>query len=242
MSQANKRLDSSTPVRWNSDLNLGSIAGIWLLFLLALPFLEGETISMETTIGGGLIGALLVITGFMAASRVRPALDRSLPMQARFILFAVVTGVAVGVFHMGSNLILASLDDNVHALLVERFVGRPEWGSTFAAAVVEEVAFRLFVLSVVAWLTFRFIGQHRAAFLVGLLVSAVLFAVPHLWGRPSAGAGVVAEVYGGMILFNSGLIGCVLGWVFWRWGLLQAMVCHFVVNTVVLLVGPLFLC
>lgn len=241
MTDATERGATSTAARWSAGLDPAPIAGTWVLFLLALPFLEGETLSTETLIAGGLIGALIIATGFMAASRVRPALDRPLPAQARLVLLAIATGLAVGALHVGSNLVLASLDADVHARLVERFVRRPEWGSTFAAAVLEEVVFRLFVLSVVAWLAFRLMEHRPAAFWVGLLVSAALFAVPHLWGRPSGGVGLVAVAYGGMILLNSGLGGCVLGWVFWRWGLPQAMVCHFVVNGVVLLTGPLAL-
>ena len=241
MTQATERNTTNTAPRWSAGLDPTLIAGTWFLFLLALPFLEGETFSMEMLIAGGVIGALLISIGFMAASRIRPTLDKPLSAQVRFVLLAVVTGVAVGVLHMGSNLILGSLDADVHARLVERFVHRPEWGSTFAAAVIEEVAFRLFLFSVVAWVAFRLVRHRRAAFWVGLLVSSALFAVPHLWGRPSGGVGLVAVAYDGMILLNSGLAGCVLGSVFWRWGLLQAMVCHFVANTVVLLIGPLVL-
>lgn len=241
MTHATERGTTTTAARWSAGLDPTRFAGTWVLFLLALPFLEGETFSMETLIAGGLIGALIITTGFMAASRVRPTLDRPPSAQARLVLLAIVTGVAFGVFHVGSNLILASLDAEVHARLVERFVDRPEWGSTFAAAVVEEVAFRLFVFSVLAWLAFRLTGHRRAAFWVGLLVSAALFAVPHLWGRPPGGVGLVAVAYTGLILLNSWLGGCLLGWVFWRWGLLQAMVCHFVIDAVVLLIGPLVL-
>lgn len=217
------------------------IAGTWILFVLALPFLEGETFSMETQIVGGLIGALIITAGFVAVTRVRPPLDKSPSAQARLVLLAVLTGTAVGVAHVGSNMVLAGLDAEVHARLVERFVQRPAWGSTFAAAVAEEVVFRLFLLSVVAWLAFRLTGHRRAAFWVGLLVSATVFAVPHLWGRPPGGAGMVGVAYEGLILLNSGLAGCVLGWVFWRWGLVHAMACHFMANTVVLLTGPLLL-
>lgn len=217
------------------------IAGTWVLYLLALPFLEGETFSMEMLLAGGLIGALIITTGFMAASRVRPDLHRPPSEQARFVLLATVIGLAFGLWHVGSNGILAGLDSEVHARLVERFVHRPEWGSTFAAAVVEEVAFRLFLLSVLAWLAFRLTRDRRVAFRVGLLVSATLFAVPHLWGRPPGGVGLIAVAYTGLILLNSGLGGFVLGWVFWRWGLLQAMVCHFVIDAVALLIGPLAL-
>lgn len=216
------------------------IAGTWVLFLLAFPFVEGGTSSMEMLIAGGVIGALITL-GFMAVSRVRPTLDRRPSAQARFVLLAIGTGVAFGVWHVGSNWILAGLDADVRARLVERFVDRPDWGSTFAAAVVEEVVFRLFAFSVLAWLAFRLLRNRRVAFWVGLLVSSAIFAVPHLWGRPPGGEGLIAVAYQGLILLNSGLGGCLLGWVFWRWGLPQAMVCHFVIDAVVLLIGPLVL-
>jgi len=241
MTSATEPRATGAAARWSDGLVPALIAGTCALFVLALPFLEGETFSMETLIAGGLAGALIITVGFLAASRVRPSLERPLSAHARLVLLAILTGVAFGVFHVGSNLILANLDAEIRARLVERFVNRPEWGSTFAAAVLEEVVFRLFVFSVVAWLALRLLRHRRAAFWVGLLVSSALFAVPHLWGRPSGGVGLVAVAYEGMILFNSGLGGCVLAWVFWRWGLLQAMACHFTINSVVLLTGPLVL-
>lgn len=241
MTQATAPGTSGIVARWSAGSNLALIGGTWAIFLLALPFLEDEPLSMETLIAGGLIGAFIITIGFMAVSRVRPALDRRPSAQARFVLLAVVAGIAFGLWHVGSNVILASLDAEVHARLVERFVHRPRWGSTFAAPVAEEVVFRLFGFGVVAWLAFRLTGHRRTAFWVGLLISAALFAMPHLWGRPAGGVGPVAVAYVGLILLNSGLAGCLLGWMFWRWGLLQAMVCHFMADAAVLLIGPMAL-
>lgn len=240
MTQATERTATDSAARWSAGLDPVRIAATWVLFLLALPFLEGETFSMENLIAGG-VGVLLITLGFLAVSRVRPTPDKRPSAQARFVLLAIGTGVAYGVWHVGSNLILAGLDADVRARLVERFVDSPDWGTTFAAAVVEEVVFRLFLFSVVAWLAFRLLRHRRAAFWVGLLVSSAVFAVPHLWGRPPAGVGLVAVAYLGLILLNSALGGCLLGWVFWRWGLPRAMVCHFVIDAVVLLIGPLVL-
>lgn len=240
MTQATEQAATRSATRWSAGLDPARIAGTWVLFLLALPFLEGEALSMETLIAG-LVGAPVITLGFLAASRVRPTLDKPLSAKVRYVLLALVTGIAFGTWHVGSNLFLAGLDADVRARLVERFVDSAEWGTTFAAAVVEEVLFRLFLFSVLAWLAFWLTGHRRTAFWVGLLVSAAVFAVPHLWGRPSGGVGLVAVAYTGLILLNSGLGGCLLGWVFWRWGLLQAMVCHFVIDAVVLLIGPLVL-
>lgn len=89
MTQANEQPASSTGARWTSGRDLALIGITWLLFLLALPFLEGETFSLETLTGGGLLGVLVISIGFMAASRVRPALDRRPSVQARFMLLAI---------------------------------------------------------------------------------------------------------------------------------------------------------
>lgn len=67
-------------------------------------------------------------------------------------------------------------------------------------------------------------------FLTALIVSAFLFAVPHLLGRPMPTHSAFAAFYASGVVVKSGVAGLVLGWVFWRRGLPYAMVSHFAAN------------
>jgi hypothetical protein len=85
----------------------------------------------------------------------------------------------------------------------------------------EEVVFRLFVMSVMAWLVYRNAKRERLAFAIVLVGSAV----PHL-ERPLPDASMLADYYLAALMVKYTLLGVPLGWVFWRWGLPYAIICH----------------
>ena len=125
---------------------------------------------------------------------------------------------------------MAAADAAIRALLHEHFAEPLTWARVVSVAVVEEIAFRLFLMSVVAWIAARFLNKARTVFLTALIVSAFLFAVGHLLGRPLPTDSAVSALYVLGVVVKSGVGGLVLGWVFWRWGLPYAMVCHFAAN------------
>ena len=63
-------------------------------------------------VGGGSIGAVIISIGFLAKLRVRHVRNRS-SVQVRLVILSALAGVAIGVVHMGTNLVLASLDPDV---------------------------------------------------------------------------------------------------------------------------------
>jgi hypothetical protein len=132
--------------------------------------------------------------------------------------------------NLGANVALAAADTAIRDLLREHFAEPLTWTRAISVAVVEEIAFRLFLMSLVAWIAARFLNEARTVFLTALMVSAFLFAVVHLLGRPLPTHSEVAALYVLGVVVKSGVAGLVLGWVFWRWGLPYAMVCHFGAN------------
>ena len=76
----------------------------------------------------------------------------------------------------------------------------------------------------------RFTSRLRTIFLTALFVSTLLFAVGHLLGRPLPIQLAVSALYASGVVLKSAVAGFVLGWVFWRWGLPYAMLCHFAAN------------
>jgi len=106
----------------------------------------------------------------------------------------------------------------------------------FESSIVEEVVFRLFVMGLVAWLASRFMRSSRGPFFIALVASAALFGLAHLpaW---LATAHATPPLVGTVLLLN-GLGGVMFGWLFWRWGLPYAIVCHFVADIIVQGLGP----
>lgn len=217
---------------WTSDLDPVAVGVTWLLFLCALPFLEGQSFGLETLVGGGLIGLPLVVVGFLAAARCR---CRSVPgwsnsRRAKLAALALLAGLGLGAINLGANVALATADPSIQALLHERFAEPLTWAKTVSVAVVEEVVFRLFLMSVVAWIAARFVDRTQPVFFMALIVSALLFAMMHLLGRPLPARPEFAALYASGVVLKSTVAGLVLGWGFWRWGLPFAVLCHFAAN------------
>ena len=231
---------SSRLGQWTSGVDPLAVGAVWLLFLLALPFLEGGGLGIEAVIGGGLIGLALVVLGYLAASRYRSIPERGGSERARIAAFALLLGIGVGALNLGVNVGLATADASIRALLQEHFAEPMSWARVASVAVVEEVVSRLFLMSVVAWITARFVSRPRVIFLTALVVSALLFGLPHLLGRPMPTEAALAALYGLGVVVKSTAAGLLLGWVFWRWGLPYAILIHFLGNGLHKVFEPLF--
>jgi len=90
----------------------------------------------------------------------------------------------------------------------------------------EEVQFRWGLMSLVVWLgVFFFQNQPPALYVAAIAVSAFLFGYFHLIGARQIGlARENIEVM--MILADNAWGGIVFGWLFWKYGLVAAMLCH----------------
>jgi hypothetical protein len=179
--------------------------------------------------------------GFEAAARSRPLIPVRAPLE-RLKLggFAGAAGVALGLVLLGLLAILARFEPAVRA----RFVGRLDepawrpWVLGLESSILEEVVFRLFLLSGVAWLVGRLLGrsQSNRPFMVGLVLSTAAFGLAHLpaWAAATSVHWPMIVV----VLALNGLGGVLFGWIFWRWGLGYAIVCHFTADVVVQALGP----
>ena len=98
-----------------------------------------------------------------------------------------------------------------------------------AGPITEEVVFRLFVMSVMPWVVYRDRRRAGLAFTIALIGSAAIFAFPHL-ERPLPDDSMLAGYYLAALMTKYTLLGVPLGWVFWRWGLPYAIICHSAAN------------
>jgi membrane protease YdiL (CAAX protease family) len=84
----------------------------------------------------------------------------------------------------------------------------------FRAALNEEIFFRLFLFPGTAWVVGHFIPTRQASLLTGVLVSAIVYGVMHP---------------GFLMAF---LVGCAFSYIYYRLGLLPAMVVHFFTDAI----------
>jgi hypothetical protein len=111
---------------------------------------------------------------------------------------------------------------------------------SISAAIGEEVWVRLGVLTILAWILVRALGQHELTpglAWIAIVVSALAFGAIHLPQLAAAGAatsiGIIATMLG-----NS-LVGIACGWLFWKHGIISAIVAHFATDLVLHVVPAL---
>jgi hypothetical protein len=113
-----------------------TVGATWVLFLFALPFLESQSLGLETLVGAGLIGLPLVFVGFLTASRCRTIPERDNARRAKLAIVALLAGIGLGAVNLGANVALAAADAAIRALLHEHFAEPLTWARVASVAVV----------------------------------------------------------------------------------------------------------
>lgn len=203
-------------------------AATWLAFMGGL--LVGGDIGDFTSFAiAGAIGAVLVVVGFAAVSRSRTLPRRAHTQRTRLALLSLAIGVALGMANLAANWMIAEAHPAFRALLVERTATVAALNGLIASPLLEEIAVRLFLMSTMAWVVYRLTQRAGLAFATALVGSAFVFALLHL-GRPMPDGPALATLYRAALLTKYTLAGLPLGWMFWRWGLPYAILCHVAAN------------
>lgn len=191
--------------------------------------------------------ALLAAIGLSLANRIGLGLPffesrlKGEPPPIRFrglLALGALTGI-------GSALLISALDFGVFtspmlSLLQELGLKSPEvtaasplhgFLAAISAGVGEETIFRLFGLSLVAWLGGLLIhsedGRPRpAVFWLANLLAAIVFGAAHLSAAVAIGWPLNSLVLSRTFLLN-GIAGLAFGWLFLTYGLESAMLAHF---------------
>jgi membrane protease YdiL (CAAX protease family) len=175
-----------------------------------------------------IIVILLIWAGLWFGARVQ--LGSSIPSLRRAAI-ALVIGVASG----GLVLILLPLAGLQSRILKEAAIPLWQWLIiAFDSATLEEIIFRLFIVSLVVWLIARFLKRDTAIW-IALVISALLFGAAHLNRWIHSGPTVIVAV----IIVN-GLIAIILGLLYVKWGIEAAMLGHFAGDVMLHIIGPHF--
>lgn len=144
--------------------------------------------------------------------------------QLRPGLVAGVVG-GVGLFAMGGSGFPAVLAEMEQQFTV------PIMARVLYGGVTEELLLRWGLMTVLVWLTWRFL-QHRCGtprplyVWLAIVVSALLFGAGHL---PAAAAMLAGELTGYVVLFIVGTntaFGVLFGYLYWRYGLEASIIAH----------------
>lgn len=208
------------------DLFMGRVGDALILGSLAIWL--GLWVSARSNLG------IPLLTQLLAGKLVSNLVER------RIVGTSILMGLAVGLGIVGLRALL-----EVVAFIEPRgFIYPPVLASLLAslgAGISEEIVFRLGVMSFIVMLL-QSIGNASspatATIWAGNIITALLFGLAHLPLASNLFELTANDVVALLVL--NGVASVAYGWVFWRYGLLMAMVTHFFADVVIHVIAPLF--
>jgi hypothetical protein len=240
-------------------LMVGSVIGSvliipYLLTLERIPSLNPALLTVVTlaqVIQDLVLSAIAAAIGLGLGGRIglgAPVLrawlagDAEAPRQFRASLpIAIGLGLAVGVILAILSIVTGRL---VPALIPHQPISIPPPWQGFLAAIAagirEEMWLRLGLMTFFVWLGTRPFRRDKpipAVVWISNILAALAFGALHLPIAAAVYGSLTFAVVATVVLLN-GLGGVVFGWVYWRKGLLLAMVAHFCADLVLHVIVP----
>jgi hypothetical protein len=163
------------------------------------------------------------------------------PTRSRFrrvLIVSVLVGVVTSLVILGLDIFAfgppLAAELRRLGIVLPATISPPAWQgllASFSAGVNEEVTFRLFGVTLLAWIGSLVSrdneGRPRPAVLwIAIVVIAVAFGLAHLPATAAVGLPLDVLVVTRAVVLN-GIGGIAFGWLYWRRGLESAMVGHF---------------
>jgi len=238
-------------IPFTQTLRSGSLAGTATapsISALILTIVLGNGILFGPTIG---IGLILSSRLGLGAPLIAGCLEKQ-PLGSRIpkvVFHSVVSGVVVSIIILFmANYIFGPpwlLRLEAEGITISE-LQPPSWQGflvSITAGVREEILFRLFLLTLFAWI--GSILRKRPNVLppnwilwIATLLTAALFGISHLPGTAAIGLSLDTLVITRALVLN-GLGGVVFGWLYWTRGLESAILAHFSADVVLHAVVPL---
>ncbi|MFO0952306.1 MAG: CPBP family intramembrane glutamic endopeptidase [Isosphaeraceae bacterium] len=254
---------SSTPYRWKYGLCLLAASAVSSVLLIPFSY-ELMSQSKELGVSKELLPAVLaigvVIETFLAAVLI--ALGVGLggrvglgwppivgwgegPEGRQQAWRAVWLAAGLGVFLGVVVSVAGSLAEGTYTPKIAD-LKHPSWVSSLfgslGAGVREEIWLRYGLLTFFAWLgtvALRSRTMTAPVFWTANFLATLLFAAMHV---PQAVALIgLSPAILAFIFLGNGVPGLFFGWLYWKRGLVSAMVCHFMLDVVLKVVAPLVL-
>ena len=207
-------------------LLLLSVAQNLVLFAVAIFF--GLILSSKIGMGSPILEGLLAKTN--QTEKLKSILAPSIGL-----------GVLGGILIILLSLPFQSL--SIEMLEAEKAVATwKAFLASFYGGIGEEIMFRLFVVSLLVWITFKIKKTKEGrptnfGIWLSIILTAVLFGLGHL-GITSELTAITATVIVRAVLLN-GVVAVMYGWLYWKKGLEAAMIAHFSTDIVIHVITPL---
>jgi membrane protease YdiL (CAAX protease family) len=211
--------------------------------ILALISFLQTAVLMALAVGVGLLAAQSIGLG---APYIRAVLAGE-PVVYPFIsLLPLAIGLGVLSFAATALFELFVFAPHVPEALRTSDVSTKAWKrllASFYGGINEEILFRLFMVSGLAWIFSRFWQNASGlpadgAYWTAIILSALIFGLGHLPTTRALTPLTPMLVIRAVVL--NGVVGIACGWLYWKYGLEAAMVAHFSADILLHLVGPLF--
>jgi hypothetical protein len=215
-----------------------------------------------TVVVNGLINSLIVILiggiGLLIASRIGTGLPiieswvvrKPSPISLRRLLaVGLIAGAGMAAaYWLLQDLVfgppMVALFEEIGYTVPEEAIAPPLYGllAAISAGITEETTFRLFGLTVLAWvggLAFHDSEKRPklAIFWTATVVFSLAFGLMHLPDAVSRGWPINTLIITRTLVVN-GIGGLVLGWLYWSFGLETAMLAHFLGDAILYAVIP----
>lgn len=184
--------------------------------------------------------AIACFTGAWFISKSRT--DISLTINPEKALLSVFLGTTTGLIILVMDYFFHQKQVLPNFFSIEPVTIWKGFLAAFYGGITEEILLRYFLVSMLVFIILKMRRRtgksiNRSAFLVAIILSAVLFGAGHL---PVVAMDNTLDtmVVLRVILVNS-IGGIVFGIIFWKWGLPAAMVSHFSADLIVLVIFPL---
>ena len=243
-----------SPYMRNPLLALGALlwllamSGVVVATLSVVPqFVSGVTLKVPLGVllaasiaQSAVLVAVAVWAGLMLSRQLglgSPALEavvrgnNPFPILRRQLAPAFLTGLATGVFLLLVYSVapsdLASASQDFHIPLAAKIL---------YGGITEEVLMRWGLMTIIAWIGWRFLqkreGPIRRHYAIAAIVfAALLFAAAHLPAVASMGVSLNSATVS-FILFGNTLPAVAFGLLYWRWGLEAAIIAHALAHVV----------
>jgi membrane protease YdiL (CAAX protease family) len=196
--------------------------------------------------------SIVIFIGLYLAKKIEfgfPILESWLKGESVGSRLKSILLLSIGLGVLGSTLVIvfSLLYVPFPDLLRQSGVSVPLWQSflaIFYGGIGEEILFRLFVMSLLVWISFKIKKTSTGTptsigIWLAIVISAVLFGLGHL---PVASSYVTINTMTVTeAIVNNGIIGIVCGWLYWKKGLESAMIAHFSSDVVLHLIVPFVL-
>jgi len=208
-----------------------------------------EAIAAVSIIQSAVIFAVFIFVGLALSQKVGlglPVLESWLagkPAKAQLaaiLPISIALGLATGIAIVALDVIFLYLGAAISLGQAEP----PLWMgflASFYGGIGEEVMMRLFLMTVLVWLSFKLVKTAdgkptRAGVWLAIIITAVMFGVGHL--PVTAAMTAITPLILARALLLNGIGGIVFGWLYWKKGLESAIVAHFSADIVLHVLVP----